>query len=213
MLTYKYVLKEEKMGVLINKKRCDNARACSCIESCPAQAFRYDEEKKSVAVDNSLCINCRNCMIACEAGAVKVFRSQEEYEKIKTEYDEDAMTIEELFQDRYGADSIDRKYQLALDKLESLIKTSNKLLLIEFYDEDEATCLINSIPIKEILEAIPKPISYRKVMVKADQLPPKYNISTLPALIILDAGNVLFKHEGFVKIDDKDVLLNKLKNF
>ena len=69
------------MSVLINKKRCDNADACSCIEECPTKAFYWDEENQTVAVDNNLCINCRNCMISCEAGAVKVARDEEEYRK------------------------------------------------------------------------------------------------------------------------------------
>ena len=86
------------MGVLINKKRCDNAEACSCIESCPTKAFYYDKKGKTVAVKNELCINCRQCMISCEAGAVKVYRTDEEYARLKTEYDEDVMTEEELFQ-------------------------------------------------------------------------------------------------------------------
>lgn len=200
------------MGVLINKKRCDNARECSCIDACPAKAFKYDEERETVAVENSLCVNCRTCMIACEAGAVKVFRTEEEYEKIKTEYDEDAMTTEELFQDRYGASSIDEKYLLAIDELDDLIKTSNKPLLIEFYCEEEATCLINSIPIKEIVSAIPMDVSYRKVETTSDRLPKSYDISILPALVLLEKNAVLFKREGFVKIDDKTVLLEGLNS-
>ena len=85
------------MGVLINKKRCDNAEICPCIAECPAKAFYWDAENLTVAVDNNLCVNCRQCILACEAGAVKVARNEAEAQKIKTEYDEDIMTIEELF--------------------------------------------------------------------------------------------------------------------
>lgn len=113
------------MSVLINKKRCDNADVCSCIGECPTKAFHFDKESNSVAVDNDLCINCRRCVLACEAGAVKVARNEEEYNQIKTENDEDIMTIEELFQDRFGASIVLDKYSLELSSLDDLIKDSN----------------------------------------------------------------------------------------
>lgn len=201
------------MGVLINKKRCDNAESCPCIDGCPAKAFYFDKEKNSVAVHNELCINCRNCMITCEAGAVKVFRNEEEYHKLKTEYDEDAMTVENLFQDRYGAVSIDEKYAYDIEELDTLIEEANKPLLVEFYSEDEATCLINSIPIKELLETITLQVSYRKVEIKDSKQVLKYGLNNLPALVIINNKKIIFKQEGFINIKDKAELIKKLKRF
>lgn len=201
------------MGVLINKKRCDNAESCPCIDGCPAKAFYFDKEKDTVAVHNELCINCRNCMIACEAGAVKVFRNEEEYHKLKTEYDEDAMTIENLFQDRYGAVSIDEKYTYDIENLDTLIDEANKPLLIEFYNEDEATCLINSIPIKEILETIVLQVSYRKVEIKDPEKIIKYGLTNTPSFVIINNKEIIFKQDGFVNVKDKAKLIDKLKIF
>lgn len=198
------------MSVLINKKRCDNADACSCISECPTKAFYWDTENKTVAVDENLCINCRNCMISCEAGAVKVARNQEEYEKIKMEYDEDIMTIENLFQDRYGASLVEEKYALDIEELDKIIKDSNKPLLIEFYNEEEAKCLINSIPVEEIMKKVPFAVSYRKVNVSEIDKLSQYHINCLPSLIIVKEGDIAYTWNGFVHINDKEKLLENL---
>lgn len=198
------------MSVLINKKRCDNASVCSCIADCPTKAFYWDEKKQSIMVDNSLCINCRQCMISCEAGAVKVARNEEEYNKIKTEYDEDVMTIKELFQDRYGASPINESYTLELDELKQLIIDSNKSLLIEFYNDDEAKCLINSIPIMDIIKAINLQISYRKINVDDIFKIKEYDVKALPAFLVITEEKIVFTHSGFVDNKDKEHLLEKI---
>lgn len=198
------------MSVLINKKMCDNARECSCIVECPNKAFYYDEANETVAVKESLCTKCRICMIACEAGAVKVARNDEEYNRIKKEYDEDIRTVEELFVDRYGAASINSDYLIDINKLDTLIGDANKTLLIEFINEEESKCLVNSIPVKEILDNFKEDVSYRKCDVD-DSVLEKYNISELPSLLIYKNNKVVGKYEGFCNINDKDKLLNYIK--
>jgi len=199
------------MGVLINKKRCDNADVCPCITECPTNAFYWNTDENSVAVDNNLCINCRQCVIACEAGAVKVARTDEEYQQIKTEYDEDIMTTEELFQDRYGAAIVDEKYDLDLINLEQLTKDSSKPLLIEFYNIDESRCLINSIPINDIIQAINLPISYRKINVLDIDLLKIYNIDTLPSLLVISNKEIIYKYIGFLDDIEKSKLLDDMR--
>lgn len=199
------------MAVLINKKRCDNAKECSCIDECPTKAFTWDDKKRTVSVDNSLCINCRQCVIACEAGAVKVSRNEEEYQKIKTEYDMDIMTIEKLFQDRFGAAIVDEKYSLQFEDLKELLKKSEKDLLIELYNQDESKCLINSIPISEIIEKINKPCSYRKINIEKIEDLKEYDVYELPALLLINKnGLIIFKQEGFIDEGNKTELLNKV---
>lgn len=198
------------MSVLINKKRCDNADVCSCISECPTGAFYWDANKKTIAVDNNLCINCKQCVIACQAGAIKVATNDEEYNKIKNEYECDLMSMEELFQDRYGASIVDDKYSLDIEELDQLLKDSNKLLVIEFYSDDEARCLVNSIPINEIMKKINAPVSYRKINVTDINEVSKYGINELPSLLIYNNGEETFKHEGFVYFFEKDKLLKEL---
>jgi NAD-dependent dihydropyrimidine dehydrogenase PreA subunit len=201
------------MAVLVNKKRCDNAKECSCIGECSTGAFTWNDKANSIAVDNSLCINCRQCVIACEAGAVKVARTYEEYQEIKNEYDEDIMTIEKLFQDRFGASLVDEKYSLKLKNLDDLIRNAEKSLLIEFYNQDEARCLINSIPIKEIQEAINSPCSYRKINISNIDEVKKYNVDGLPALIyISNKKGIVKKYIGFVDVSEKKNYLDKIHN-
>jgi NAD-dependent dihydropyrimidine dehydrogenase PreA subunit len=201
------------MAVLVNKKRCDNAKECSCIGECPTGAFAWNEEKNSIAVDNSLCINCRQCVIACEAGAVKVARTDEEYQKIKSEYDEDIMTVENLFQDRFGASLVDEKYSLELKDLEGLINDAEKALLIEFYNQDEAKCLINSVPISEIQKAIGIPCSYRKINVSNLKELEKYNLTELPSLMFLsNQKGKIKRYEGFVDAKDKTNFLSEVRS-
>lgn len=199
------------MAVLINKKVCDNARECSCIEECPNHAFYYDEENDTIAVKESLCTQCRICMIACEAGAVKVSRSDEEYNKIKKEYDEDIRTVEQLFVDRYGAASIDEKYLVEINNLEKIIDDANRTLLIELYNEEESNCLINSIPIGEIINKIGD-VSYRKCNVNNIDEINKYNIKELPTLLLIKDNKIINKYEGFCNIKDKEDLFKKIEN-
>lgn len=152
-------------------------------------------------------------MITCEAGAVKVYRNEEEYKKLKTEYDDDAMTVEELFQDRFGAVSVDPKYKCDVKELDNLIADANKPLLIEFYNENEATCLVNSVPIRKILEALENKVSYRKIVVKDLLQIDKFSIIELPALILIDKKEIVYKREGFVNAQDENDLLDEIKTF
>jgi len=200
------------MTVLINKKRCDNARECSCIVECPNKAFYWDEANKTIAVKESLCTKCRICMIACLAGAVKVSRDQLEYEKIKGEYDSDIMTVAELFVDRYGAAIINEDYSLDVDKIDDLIANANKSLLIEFYIEDEANCLINSVPISEVIGVIKEDVTYRKVNINGiseiKDVISLNKIKKLPALCLIKNGDLLIDYQGLCDISDKKQLID-----
>lgn len=71
------------MSVLINFKICDNDKACSGMAICPKKVFSWNEEKKSLEIDNTKCISCRLCEKACMVSAIKVAKDIEEYEKLK----------------------------------------------------------------------------------------------------------------------------------
>lgn len=201
------------MSVLINKKVCDNAKECSCIEECPSKAFYFDQEKNTIAVINNLCTKCRICMIACPAGAVKVARNEEEYQRIKKEYHEDIRTEEELFVDRYGAAPINEDYLFDIELLEELILDSNRPLLVELFKDDETIhCLIQSIPISEIINELNNNATYRKVEVIDNGQLGKYNIKTCPSLLLVENGKVIKTFEGFCHIKEKEKLLEYFKN-
>ena len=119
------------------------------------------------------------------------------------------MTTKKLFQDRYGACLVDETFGLDLSDLDKLSSDSNKVLLIEFYNEDEASCLINSIPIKEIIEHIPKEVSYRKIEVKDTEIIKKYGVDSLPSLIIIEGQKNTLIQEGPILISSKEELFTK----
>ena len=95
------------MSILINWKICDNAKECSGIEICPTKALFWDEENKKIIIDNSKCINCGKCVEACKVNAIHLAKTDEEYNEIKKEIDEDPRKISDLFVDRYGGESVD----------------------------------------------------------------------------------------------------------
>ena len=99
------------MAVLINFKICDNAMECNGIEVCPTRALAWDSENKTIIIKNDLCNSCGLCEKACMVHAIKVARTDEEYAKIKKEFDDDPRKIEDLFIDRYGAETVDHAIQ------------------------------------------------------------------------------------------------------
>ena len=77
------------MAVLLNYKICDNAAECGGIEICPTGALFWNEANEKIEIDNNLCISCRNCVAECPVGAIQVAATDEEYESIKTDIDND----------------------------------------------------------------------------------------------------------------------------
>ena len=53
--------------------------------------------------------------------------------------------------------------------------------------------------------------TYRKVEIKTDALMEKYQIEKLPALLIFKDNNLLGKIEGYYSIEQKEDLINEIK--
>ena len=77
------------MPVAINFKICDNAEECNGVAECPTGALSWDEGKKTIAIDNGLCISCRICERACMMNAIRVAHSEDDFEAIKAEIEGD----------------------------------------------------------------------------------------------------------------------------
>lgn len=197
------------MAVLINFKICDNAKECGGIEVCPTGALSYDEENETIKIDNDKCISCGDCERMCPIGAIKVARTKEEYDKYKEEIDSDPRTTKDLFVDRYGAAPLSEFFMINSDELEG--KLTDNIVLVEVYSDDSIECLLKSIPIKEITKELPDTTLFYKVEA-TDELKEKYNISTLPSLLVFNNRELVNKIEGYYTVDKKDELISLINN-
>lgn len=188
------------MAVLINFKICDNAKECGGVAVCPTGALSWDEENETIKIDNDKCICCGACERSCPVNAIKVAFSDEEYDKIAKQIEDDPRTIKDLFVDRYGAAPLSEFFMISEDEIEN--KLTDGIVLVELYNDDSIECLLKSIPVKEITKDLPKDTLFFKAESKEENL---------PALLIYKNKKLLGKIEGYYTIDQKEELMNKIK--
>mgnify|MGYP001137097149 CR=1 FL=1 len=198
------------MPVLINLKICDNAKECGGVAVCPTGAITFDEEKETLVIDNNKCISCGQCENECPIGAIRVAKDENEYKKIKEEIDNDPRKTKDLFVDRYGAAPLSEFFMLEAEEIEQKIDT-DKIVLIELYNDDSIQCLLKSIPIKELVKDLPDTTVFYKVESKKE-IEEKYEIKELPALLIFNKGSLLGKIEGYYTDDNKKEMIEKIKS-
>jgi len=196
------------MAVLVNFKICDNAKECGGIAVCPTGALSYDDEKESIIIDNDKCISCGKCESECPIGAIMVARTDEEYDKLKEEIDNDTRTTKDLFVDRYGATPLSEFFMIESDDIENKVNNDG-ITLIELYNDDSIQCLLKSIAIKDLTKDLPKDTLFYKVDANDDLLD-KYNIKELPSLLVFKQGKLLGNIDGYYEVDNKEQLLNNM---
>lgn len=184
------------MAVLLNYKICDNAAECGGIEVCPTGALFWNEVNKKIEIDNNLCISCRNCVAECPVGAIQVAVTDEEYETIKTEIENDYRTVEELFVERYGAMPVDEDL-VVMDKnqITAFINTGS-VVFVEQFQDSSIQCLLHSIPMAAILEKYGG--KYIKQQID-DNIEGEY-----PCLIIYQDGKMTGRVDGYYEKQDVD---------
>lgn len=139
------------MAVLLNHKICDNAAECGGIVVCPTGALFWNEANEKIEIDNNLCISCRNCVSECPVGAIQVAVTDEEYESIKTDIENDSRTVKELFVERYGAMPVDEDLVMDEDQI-TAIRNTESIVFVEQFQDSSIQCLLHSIPVAVILE-------------------------------------------------------------
>lgn len=200
------------MPVIRNYKICDNAKSCNAINVCPTGAFKWNEDKKTLEIDKDLCIDCGLCATSedsCPIGAIKFAKTIEELKKLEEEIENDPRSFADLVIDRYGCQPIGYPFSCTKEDL-LLALTSSKICLVEILKEELEECLIKSIPIKDIMNGIKEEVIYRKLEDDIDDLVDKYNIETMPALLIFKDNELIGKIEGYYSIEQKDELINKI---
>ena len=196
------------MAVLVNFKICDNAKECGGIAVCPTGALSYDDEKESIIIDNDKCISCGKCESECPIGAIMVARTDEEYDKLKEEIDNDTRTTKDLFVDRYGATPLSDFFMIESDDIENKVNNDG-ITLIELYNDDSIQCLLKSIAIKDLTKDLPKDTLFYKAEANDDVLN-TYNVKELPSLLVFKQGEFLGKVEGYYEVDNKEDLLHNM---
>jgi len=198
------------MPAIINFKICDNSEDCSGIEACPTGAMYWDKENKVITVDNSKCTSCGACEKACPVGAIRVAKTEDEFNRIKKEIEEDPRKVSDLFVDRYGAQPIHPAFLIPQDKFEIQIIRSTKPAVVELFNDLSIQCLLHSIPIKELFKDID--IKYRKIKAD-DSFLKKYKVKKLPCLLFFKEGKLIGRIEGYYEVPDKDKFMAKIKEF
>ena len=193
------------MPVIINWKICDNAKECNGLAACPTGAISWNEEEKTLKIDNSKCTSCGSCEPTCPVNAITVVATEEEMKQVQERIDKDPRTVEGLFVNRYGGAPVVKESILKKENLEQEI--SSGITAIEFFTDSTIDCLILSIPIKGLIGDM----NFKKVEVaENDELLKKYEISKLPTLAFFKDGKFIGKIEGKYKPEQKEELKNKI---
>ena len=198
------------MPVLVNFKVCDNAKECGGVAICPTGAITFDEKKETLVIDNSKCISCGQCENECPIGAIRVAKDENEYKKIKEEIENDPRKTKDLFVDRYGAAPLSEFFMLEAEKIEQKIDT-NKIVLVELYNDDSIQCLLKSIPIKELVKDLPDTTTFYKIESKED-IEEKYEVKELPTLLVFNKGKLSGQIEGYYTDESKNEIIDKIKS-
>lgn len=197
------------MNVLINFKICDNSKDCLGISSCTIGAFSWNDLLNAISVDKDICTFCGICEAACEVGAIRVPQSEDHFEKIKKEIEDDPRKVSDLFVDRYGAEPLDNSFFIEWDKFDKVILQASKIAVAEFFSFRSLQCLIYSIPTKELFKDMN--IVYRKVLITDDSQTKIYSVQQLPALLVFYQSSLIGKIEGQYKIENQSELRHQLE--
>lgn len=199
------------MPVAINFKICDNSKDCDGIKVCPTKAFQWDEEKKSIYINKKDCINCGKCGDSCHVDAIKFAKTEEEYNKVLKEIEEDPRTISDLFCERYGAQALQPEFLFEEEEFNGDMLNSKRPLMIEFFNDSSVMCLLKSIPVKELLQAYDKEATFFRIHVTKGDISKKYKVTEYPSLLFFKNKEVVLKIDGFVEDENKDELISKIK--
>jgi NAD-dependent dihydropyrimidine dehydrogenase PreA subunit len=198
------------MQIIINHKICDQSPACGGIEVCPTKALYWDETSKKISYDENKCIGCGACENMCPIHAINLARTAEQEREVIAKIDSDQRRAEDLFVDRFGGDFVHTTETLSANAM-TIIKRTAGLLILELNNEDLIHCLLNCIPLADVIGA---PYTHIKVMNPDEELLKELGVSELPALILFRDGVKVGDVQGFFENSsdvEKVLLKSKIK--
>lgn len=68
-----YLVKTPEVTIPVQCRHCEDA---PCLKSCPVSAIK--EQANKIVIDETGCIGCKSCMIACPFGAIELIVSQQD---------------------------------------------------------------------------------------------------------------------------------------
>jgi ferredoxin len=197
------------MKIIINHKICDQSPACGGIEVCPTGALYWNEDNKKIAFDDAKCIGCGACENMCPIRAIHLARDAMSEKQINDEIADDPRRSEDLFVDRFGGDFVDTPETLSIDAMQIITETPG-LTILELNNEDSIQCLLNCIPIADIMGTDVE-YSHIKVMNPDEKLLVDIGISELPALVVFRDGVQIGEITGFFE-NNSDAEQNLIKS-
>ncbi|SFL70800.1 4Fe-4S dicluster domain-containing protein [Pelosinus propionicus] len=68
-----YLVKSHEITMPVQCRHCEDA---PCLKSCPVSAIK--KQSNRIVIDETGCIGCKSCMIACPFGAIELIFSHQE---------------------------------------------------------------------------------------------------------------------------------------
>ena len=192
------------MPALFNYKRCDGFHGCAqpqdCegVKVCPTGAIRhaFRKDAKIPTIDLAQCIDCGKCKGCCPAGVIFYYQTEAEKKKIKQFIEEDGITPEEIWEQRYG---VQPNKQCSVLTTKTFPTTSSGLHAVDFWDKENLLCRVNAIKIDDL------PIrgfQYHKLSL--DDFPEfknRYRLRIVPSLLFFKEGIEIGRLEGALGTD------------
>jgi NAD-dependent dihydropyrimidine dehydrogenase PreA subunit len=203
--------------IIFNYNLCDKAPECGGITVCPHGAIYFDSEKQKPVWEEDKCTFCLKCttMDACPIGCILYARDAEEERKINAMIKEDKRTQQWLWQERYGVEpaKTDPKANILENKsIDEFLKMAAEkdFYFLDFWHEDALDCRLHAVLYEDLIGADKIGRVY-KVDAKANsKISKHYNVSKFPTLLIIKAGDEIFRRQGYIENDDLSQLKKEL---
>lgn len=205
------------MSIRFNFNICDNSPECSGLSVCPVEAIYWDAdgvnalgEKGVLCIDNDKCINCGKCVgeDGCPVGAIIFAQTEEELEKLAQSTEINVQKVKSLFVERYGAEPIDET--ICIDAGEVADHLGRTMTIIEEFTESSIQCLLNSIPVAQIVKKVVELIGTDDIQYYKCDYTGQRNTES-PVLKLYKGNDLIAQIDGYYENSRADELYKKIE--